>query len=71
VWCYGGVALGCTVAAMSIGDQIGRWWAHRKLGRGQCEWCGSVLPDDFEPVDGLWRACSPECVTSLWEQRTA
>lgn len=52
-------------------EWLSRWWAHRKLGRGQCEWCGAVLPDDFRKIDGVWRACSQECVTNLWEQRTA
>lgn len=31
---------------MTISYRLARWWAHRRLRRGQCSECGVILPDD-------------------------
>lgn len=52
---------------MSLRTLLGRWWAHRKLHRGRCQWCSKPLPDDYEQGTATFRACSPECTEELLE----
>lgn len=43
-----------------LAAHLARVWAERRLPRGQCEVCRTVLPDVGGPIDG-WRVCSEDC----------
>jgi hypothetical protein len=47
-----------------IRDFFSRLWAHRKLERGQCKWCGRVLPDN-----ATRKFCDDECKAEFIEDR--
>jgi hypothetical protein len=57
------------ILAPSIGvEHLRRRWAHRRLRRGQCQWCRSVLPDSIPLVRGR-QVCSPACLDELCTER--
>jgi predicted nucleic acid-binding Zn ribbon protein len=48
-------------------NAVRRAWAHRKLSRGQCDWCGGIIPDDTPIKDQ--HTCSELCAERMYESK--